>query len=135
MYSVHVMVLLTGVLQCTCLGFTIFSTLNFSGIYYKVTLKWLVCKDDLKLLKYDYFKGNLCHRFIKLTDRTLDVVFSIFLRVSFTITLRQKPKGVTFSRRRDSLSLCSTPTTRKSFGLLPKGICERNTHKSWKDDI
>ena len=29
------------------------------------------------------------------TDRTLDVVFSRFRGFSFTITLRQKPKGVT----------------------------------------
>ena len=40
------------------------------------------------------------HRLIKITDRTLDVVFSIIMCVSFTITLRQKPKGVTLSRRR-----------------------------------
>jgi len=40
------------------------------------------------------------HRLIKITDRTLDVVFSRFMCIPFTFTLRQKPKGVTRSRRR-----------------------------------
>ena len=34
-----------------------------------------------------------------MTDRTLDVVFSRFMFVLFTETLRQRPKGVTRSRR------------------------------------
>ena len=34
------------------------------------------------------------HRLINKTDRTLDVVFSRFSGFSFTITLRQRPKGV-----------------------------------------
>ena len=39
----------------------------------------------------------------------LDVVFSKFMYFSFTITLRQKPKGVTHSRRRTgSLSACNS---------------------------
>ena len=33
---------------------------------------------------------NCIHRLIKITDRTLDVVFSRFLCVTFTITLRQQ---------------------------------------------
>ena len=41
------------------------------------------------------------HRLIKITDGTVDVVFSRFMCVSFTITLRQKPKEVT-----SILSLC-----------------------------
>ena len=40
------------------------------------------------------------HRLIKITDRTLDVVFSRFGWNFFTITLRQKPRGVSRSRRR-----------------------------------
>ena len=45
------------------------------------------------------------HRLIIITDRTLDVVFSKFGLNSFTITLRQKPRGVSRSRRRTG-SLC-----------------------------
>ena len=45
------------------------------------------------------------YRLIKITDSTLDVVFSRFMCVSFTITLKLKPKGVTRSRRRTG-SLC-----------------------------
>ena len=41
------------------------------------------------------------HRLINNTDRTLDVVFSRLRDYSFTITLRQRPKGVTCM-----LSLC-----------------------------
>ena len=53
----------------------------------------------------------------------------------FTITLRQKPKGVTCSRRRtghvsvelqDGELSCSTPSTRNSFGLLYQDYCERH---------
>ena len=35
------------------------------------------------------------HRLISNTDRALEVVFSIFRGFPFTITLRQRPKGVT----------------------------------------
>ena len=42
----------------------------------------------------------LKHRLIKITDRTLDVVFSRFMCIPFIFTLRQKPKGVVRSRRR-----------------------------------
>ena len=34
-----------------------------------------------------------------------------------------------------SLSCTWTPHARNSFEFLPKGICERKTPKSWKDDI
>ena len=65
------------------------------------------------------------HRSVKITDKTLNVVFSRFVFLSFTITLRQKPKGVMCSRRRTG-SLCvelqdrawSTLTTHNPFGLL-----------------
>ena len=45
------------------------------------------------------------HRIIKITDRTLDVVFSRLRGFLFTITLRQTPKGVTrrITRHRESL--------------------------------
>ena len=74
------------------------------------------------------------HRLIKKTDRTLNVVFLRFMCFSFTITLSQEPKRVTRSRRRTgSLSVeleyrervCFTTTTLNSFGLLPRGYCER----------
>ena len=76
-------------------------------------------------------------RLIKITNRTLDFVFSRFISISFIITLRQKPKGVTRSRRRtgylfvelqDREKACTRPTTRNSFGLLPQGYFERNTY-------
>ena len=79
------------------------------------------------------------HRLIKITDRSLNVVFSRFICFSFTITLRPKPKGVTRGRRRtDFLSVelqvrekaFSTPTTRNCFRRLTQGYCEGKTHKS-----
>ena len=48
---------------------------------------------------YCFSVEGLNHRLIEITGRTLDVVFSRFMWVSLTITLRQKPKGVTRSRR------------------------------------
>ena len=45
------------------------------------------------------------HRLIKITDRTLDVIFSRFGWNASKITLRQKPRGVSRSRRRTG-SLC-----------------------------
>ena len=42
-------------------------------------------------------------RLIRITDKTLDVVFSRFRGFSFTITLRQKSKGVKYAH---ALSLC-----------------------------
>ena len=47
-----------------------------------------------------YWDDRQIHRLIKITDRTLDVVFSRFRGVSFTITLRRTPKGVTRMLRR-----------------------------------
>ena len=61
---------------------------------------------------------------------TQDVVFSRFLCVTFTTTLRQQPKEVMYSRRRKKTERESTPTTFNSFGLRPQGYCERNTHES-----
>ena len=50
------------------------------------------------------------------TDRTLDVVFSRFRGFSFTITLRQKPKGVTHM-----LSLCLV--IQRGICITPLGFC------------
>ena len=47
---------------------------------------------------------HLSHRLIKITDRTLDIVFSRFMCVSFTIIQRKKPKVVMRSRRRTGLT-------------------------------
>ena len=66
---------------------------------------------------FSHFFIGFTHRLIKITDRTPGVVFSRFMCVSFTITLRQKPKGVTHSLRRTELQ---------------DRDCERNTHKSKK---
>ena len=65
------------------------------------------------------------------TDRTLDVVFSRFFLS--TITLRQKPKGVTHM-----LSLCLV--MQRGMRVTPLGFCLRvivnkKNPKSWKDDI
>ena len=45
-------------------------------------------------------EANVMHKLIEIKNRTLDVVFSRFISISFTITLRQRPKGVTRSRHR-----------------------------------
>ena len=65
------------------------------------------------------FKEAVCHRFIKITDRTLDVVFSRFL--SFFAqnnldaeVLRSYVVGV----EQDREIACSMPTTCNSSGLL-----------------
>ena len=72
------------------------------------------------LTKYSIVKTS-DHRLINNTDGTLDVVFSRFRGFSFTISLRQKPKGVT----RSMLSLSCD-----SVGPLPQDNCERKTPKS-----
>ena len=75
------------------------------------------------------------HRLIKITERTLDVVFSIFMCVSFTITLKQKPKGVTLSQRRTG-SLSIDLQDRQRACSTPLGFCIRvsvnETHKNLK---
>ena len=45
-----------------------------------------------------------------MTDRTLDVVFSRFISISFTITLWQKPKGIARSRLRTGSPLSCNST-------------------------
>ena len=49
----------------------------------------------ISVLSSEFSSPNftLDHRLIKITDRALDVVFSRFISISITITLRQKPKG------------------------------------------
>ena len=58
----------------------------------------------------------LYHRFSKITDRTLDVVFSRFGWNSLTITLRQKPRGVSHNWHKCRLSLsCNSSVIVTSF--------------------
>ena len=66
----------------------------------------------------------MAHRLIKITDRTLNVVFLRFRGFSFTITQRQYPKGVRRSRRRtDSLCLVILRRLRVTpFGFYLKVI-------------
>ena len=52
------------------------------------------------------------------TDRTLDVVFAIFKGILFTITVSQKPEGVTRMQR------LSTRQT-ESMRVTPLGFCLR----------
>ena len=52
------------------------------------------CKNKKKKFNHSLCKlVDYNHRLINNTDRTLDVVFSIFASFSVTVTLRQKPKG------------------------------------------
>ena len=85
-----------------------------------------------------FLYDHIIHRLIKITDRTLGVIFSRYMCVLFTIILRQMSKGVLRSRRKtgylsvelqDRERACSTQTSRNSFGLLPQGYYEQNTHK------
>ena len=70
-----------------------------------------------------WYREYYTHRFITITntDKTIDVVFSGFRGFSFTITLRQKPKGVQrrqrwITRQRESMR-CLRGT--------PLGLCLR----------
>ena len=65
-----------------------------------------------------YSDNGFKHRLIKITNRTLDVDFSRFMYVSFKITLRQKPKGVT-----RKLSLCLV--IHRGMRVTPLGFCLR----------
>ena len=56
--------------------------------------------------------------YLTITDTTLDVVFSSFRCISFTITLRQKLKGAT-----SMLSLCMF--FQCSMRVTPSGFCLR----------
>ena len=91
--------------------------------------------------KWQYFKQSvdgLCwqHRLTKITDRALDVVFSRFGCFSFTIIVGQKPIEVPRMQRRITRPRESMRCLRGTpLGILPQGYCERNTPKSWKDDI
>ena len=62
------------------------------------------------------------HRLIKITDNTLDADFSRFGWDSFTITLRQKPRGVSRSRRR--ITRQREPVLRR-LRETPLGFCLR----------
>ena len=60
------------------------------------------------------------HRIVKITGRTPDVIFSRIGVLRSQKTLKQKPKGVTLSRRRTGflcLFFCA-PFVRNSFGPL-----------------
>ena len=79
--------------------------------------------------------SGLLHRLIKITDRTLDVVFSRFLCVSFTITWKLKPKGVTRSRRLTGfLSVLFYNDYSNFFGLCIKVIVNE-THRNIEKTI
>ena len=65
---------------------------------------------------------DLNQRLIRITDRTLDIVFSKFGCNSFIITLSQKPREVLRSRRKtDSLCLVILRQLRET----PLGFCLR----------
>jgi len=58
------------------------------------------------------------------------------MKLVFTITLRQKPRGVSCSRRRLQIKrACSTAPAQNSSGLLPEGFCELVSSKSGNDDF
>jgi len=59
---------------------------------YNVMLPLLKCFKEIKFKKTRFKIEKFClklyfHRLIKITDRTLDVVFSRFISISFTINL------------------------------------------------
>ena len=56
--------------------------------------------------------------FLNIIDITLDVVFSIFWGFSFTITLRQRPKGLTHMQR-------GMTCQRERIRVTPLGFCLR----------
>ena len=84
--------------------------------------------DELHIPLNSWSLHSFSHRLSKITDRTLDVVFSRFSSISFTITLRQKPKGVTriiWVKQALSLSCNSTerePVLRR-LRVNPVGFC------------
>ena len=66
----------------------------------------------------------------------LDVVFSKFMYFSFTITLRQKPKGVTHSRRRTgSLSACNSKERERSWARNTSIVQCKQTNFTYKVDF
>ena len=73
---------------------------------------------------------TLEHRLID--NRTVYIVFSRYRVFSVTITPRQKPKVV---KRMPHWMTRQREHARNSFGLLPQGYFELETHESWKDDI
>ena len=85
----------------------------------------------LYVVKFFYiqiFSRFVYHRLFKITERTLDVVFSRFISISYTITLRQNPKGVTRSRiRTDSLQNQKTERelVLRRLRVTPLGFCLR----------
>ena len=87
---------------------------------------------ELKNIFLGCFKdfGAPCLQTYTYTHRLITTQIDRFRGFLFTITLRQKPKGVPrkqrwIERHRESVY----------FGLLPQGYCERKTPTSWKDDI
>ena len=62
---------------------------------------------------------------MKITDRTLDVGFLGFMCASFTITLRQKPKGVTRSQRRTGSKRSSVPRRLRVISLIEEFLTEQ----------
>ena len=103
---------------------------NFKQIYIAIFETKLFFSNSNQITEYEN------HRLIKITDITLDVVFSRFICIWFTMTLRQKSTGVKRSRCRtgsrsvdlqDRERACSSPNMRNSFGILPQSYCERNT--------
>ena len=85
-------------------------TQNVTFIHCSCTQKDFVFSTEI------FIKATLRDQFNDNTDRTLDVVFSRFRGFSFTITMRQKPKGVTRIPCQDREIACLCP---------PKGFCLR----------
>ena len=58
------------------------------------------------IISLDNHESCLGHRLIQITDRTLHVVFSRFINISITITLRQSPKELREVGVEHALDLC-----------------------------
>ena len=87
-------------------------------IYSKPFLKFDICYNWGTYSQFFVYN----HRLITYTNRTLDVVFSRFRGISFTISEAEAQRSYAQSL---FLFCNSTQYPRTSFGILPQGYCER----------
>ena len=89
---------------------------------------WRSKTEELHIPLKSWSLYRFSHRLSKITDSTLDVVFSRFRSISFTITLREKPNGVTrIIWVKQALSLSCNSTERepvlRQLRVNPVGFC------------
>ena len=88
-------------------------------------------KKEWKIVLFDsFFFDGFDHTLIKIildTGCRLSEIYMCFVHNNPEAEAQKPPLCL----QRESIQRLR----RNSFGLLPQGYCERNTHKSWKDDI